>query len=165
MKWGSFFNLRKLKIGGSVAAVTAAAGATTTYAYASQAQSFCSEIVNSFIHQMIQNVTIPELSTIVHYKDYNATVTLEDTTVIVPQSWVNMVNETPGVDPLCYQAVFIFGMCMTACFSLALAAFVNGIIRDQSPSPVIIELESTSVNDATREGEDENDSLLIQPPM
>ena len=164
MKWGTFFNLRKLKIGGSVAAVTAAAGTATTYSLASDADNFCAGIVYSFIKQMVQNVTIPELSTIVHYMQYNATVTLQDTTVITPPTWVHIVDETPGVDPLCYKAVFILGMTATVISSLALGAFVNSIIRDTDDAkPRVIELESA--NASPTEGDDENDDLLAHPPM
>lgn len=160
MSWGSFFNLRKLKIGGSVAALTAAAGTATTYAIAKDANNFCASIVNSFIRQMIQNVTIPELSTTVRYMGFNATVTLDDTTVIVPPTWVKMVDETPGVEPLCYKAVFILGICTTVCFSLALGAFVNSVIRDkEEPKPRVIELESASAG----EDANEHDELLAHP--
>lgn len=164
MGWGSFFNYRKLKIGGSVTAVAAASGIAATYSLASDADNFCSNIVTSFIHQIIENITIPELTTTVHYGDFNATVTLEDTTVIVPPTWVHLVNETPGVDPLCYKIVFILGVCVTLCLSLALGAFVNTIIRDtDEPKPNIVELESTA--GGANESASEHDDLLAPASM
>lgn len=163
MPWGSFFNWRKLKIGGSVAAVTAATGTAVTYHLSQYADNFCSKIVNSFIQQMVQNVTIPELSTTVRYMGYNATVTLDDTTVIVPPTWVDMVDETPGVDPICYHAVFTLGICFTICFSLALGAFINSVISDTNePKRRNYELETAPINHSDSIGEEagEQDRLL-----
>lgn len=163
MKWGTFFNWRKIKTGGAVATVSTVAGTAASLSLASNAENFCSGVVNSFINQMIRNVTIPELSTIVHYMQYNATVTLEDTTVIVPPTWVHMVNETPGVDPLCYKTVFLLGMSFTVCFSLALGAFINSVIVDKASAPRSIELEGPNENAIEAGNAYEHEPLLAGP--
>ena len=124
MTWATFFKSRPFKYGSIFGGIGFAAGAGGSAAMALSIASQCSSAVAYFLSVMNKNITISELSTVVHYHQYNVSLKLEDLDVDLPTDWETLINRANELPAYCFAAPFAIGLCIAATASLALASTV-----------------------------------------
>jgi hypothetical protein len=124
MTWPTFFKSRSFKYGALFGTLSFGAGAGTSAALALKIASLCSSAVHSFITDIGTNITLSEMSAVVHFETYNVTIKLDDITTALPAGWLDVINSTTSLPRYCFAAPFTIGLCITAAASLALASAV-----------------------------------------
>jgi hypothetical protein len=159
MTWATFFKSRSFKYGSILGGIGFAAGTGGSAAIALRMASQCSSAAAYIISVMGKNITISELTTVVHYQQYNVPIELEEVDIDLPTDWVDLVNHVNELPPLCFSIPFTLGVCLTAVASLALASTIGLALHlgdEQRQAPLLQELEGVVDGD----GADEDPSLL-----
>ena len=124
MTWAAFLKSPSFKYGALFGTLGFGAGAGASAAIALKIASLCTKAVNSFITEMGTNITISELSGVVHIGGFNISLTLEDITAALPAGWMDLVNHATELPHYCFSAPFTVGMCITTAAALSLASAV-----------------------------------------
>lgn len=131
MSLASFFSFRSraTKYGSIVGATVFAAGAGGSAALALKLSSLCSSAVSSFIESIGTQLSIPELSGDVVVDGYTANFTIQNVTIAIPKSLLDLINSTEELPAYCYSVPFTLGLCITTAISLALASAITSAIH------------------------------------
>ena len=160
MTWTTFFKSRAVRAGSISGVIGLAAGGGTSYAMALKVYSFCATAATGLINGVGQTVDIPELDTDIHYKQYNASVELDNINVFLPKNLIGMIDSANKLPPECFIIPLGIGLAISLAIALALTGTVGfGVYMFDKDKPLVPVLPTqTSIND---DADDEAASLVV----
>ena len=136
MAWTSFFTSRAFKFGSLSCGIGLATGATASTLIAQRIASMCTTAANEMINKIGDTFTIPTMDAVVHYEQYNASISLDNINAGLPQSWLDIIHDANDVSPYCFEIPLAIGLSQTILFSMILTLATVMFIREQDKAPI-----------------------------